>query len=313
VKLTKMPCIPDAICVPSFKFSSKCEGTMYIGTSGIGYVSFCPWTMVVNNPLVTNAAINPPIITTTADYSHLEYQALSVDVPIQIQVGVANSPFTTDTFLSGFPTLPEFRLVGAGVEIEYTGKLLDQSGTITVLQNNGLNDFPDGTTPTQLMNNPRSKTCSNSKDNRCYISYQATGADYLSYQNLGYYYPGVLELGHNHPLLIMVSGATPGISFRYKAVAYFECQLNNTDATPSESDPIGYPAFQSARTELLPSDSPEEDLKTVLKGTITNIARSVSGMGGDIGGALGVLVGQPILGRTAGNAAGALLSSLLGN
>lgn len=310
-KLSKMPCIPDSLCVPSFKFCSKVEGTCVVGSNAVGYVLFNPWDMVVNDNGNNALSLDQPIITTNVSYPYPDIEASpAILLAGQISALNSNSPFTVDDFTD---EQAQFRLVAAGVEIEYTGQLLNQSGAITTLQNNGLLDVADGTTITQLRNNPRSRTCSNSKENRCYIPYTATNNDVLSYASLSKYRPSELGVEHNHPLIIAIAGATPGITFRFKAVAYFECQLSNVSVTPSEADPIGFPAFQSARTSVGQSEDPEMDLREILQGTIRNIAHSVSGMGGDIGMALGSVFGNPLAGRAAGSAAGMLLSSIIGD
>lgn len=315
VKLTKMPCIPDNICVPSYKFSCKSEGTMTVNTVGTGFIGFNPWAMVVYD-LVDDSHINKPILYTNASDASPDYFANAATIASgAIGTSNSNSPFSVTQFSFNTKSNSVLRLVAAGVEIEYTGQILNQSGAITVLQNDGLRDVQNTTTVSQLQSNPRSKTCGNSKDNRCYISYSATDPYFLGYHTLSEFNPANIDSGtspHYTPMVIFVSGATPGITFHFKAVSYFECQLPNADATPSESDPIGYPAFLAAKSTILPSDDPEVDLKNTLIATARNVAKTVSGYGADIGTGIGMLFGQPAIGRGLGSAAGSLLSSLLG-
>jgi len=309
-RLIKMPCIPDNLCAPSFKFMSKVETQFTVGQTGIGFVAMNPWTMAGNNFGFPSTYVDAPIACTTGNYTLATVNIGAAEVTNgDIEIFNSNSPFNAVT-IQGTP----LRLVAAGIEIEYTGQLLNQSGAITVVQQPGLQYTPNPSTVSGIRLDPRARTCANSKDNRCYVSYYPTNEDVLSYK-LGTNYVAS-DIGgptNNHPLLIVVSGATPGITFMVRAVAYFEMQLAIADATPSEADPIGFPAFQAARTQTLPSSSPQSDLRSVLLNTVKNIGRTISGMGGTIGGAIGASLGNPVAGAALGTAAGDLLSSILGD
>lgn len=309
-KLTKPPCIPDEICVPSFKFQAKVETDMHVGTTGLGFVAVCPWAMFNNNLGAIGASINSAVVVTTAAST---LGVVTIDSLEAINGNIfgynSNSPFSS-------PTADDtpMRVVSAGVEIMYTGQLMDQSGAITVLQWDGLGYVPAGTTVSAVRQNPRASTCANSKDNRCYVSYYPTDPKYLAYKpSTEFLASNTGDHGNNHPLLIVVSGAEPGITFMVRVIAHFETQITNLNATPSESDPIGYPAFMSARSQLLPSSSPAVDLRTVLINTLRNMGKSISGLGGTIGGTIGAALGNPAAGAMVGSAAGELLSSLLGD
>lgn len=313
--LPALPCIPDTICVPSLKYQAKVEGDMKIGTLGIGFVSFNPWTMAVNDNGVAVTAVDYPIVVTNDTYNigNFSYDAGALIGGLVFGLN-SNSPYT-----AAYATGPNnvLRLVAAGLEIEYTGQLLNQSGAITVFQNNGLQDIPNGTSVTEIRNNPRSQTCATSKDARCYISYVPTASKFFSYENLDTYRPSALGTIHNAPLIILVSGGTVNTTFRFKAIAYFEAQFTNTDATPSHADPIGFPAFMSARSGQLPSTSPKQDLKQTLVKTQDIVKKEVTGLG-NLGGAVGAAVGtalggNTLLGEVIGREGGNLVTQILGN
>jgi hypothetical protein len=316
-KLDKDPCIPDAICVPSFKYNTTARGTAKAGAGGICYIAFNPWDMAVNDNGNSTTHIDQPLVFTTDAYD-LTY--LSVD-PLLIGTKLAttnsNSFFSVAAFETPLATTtrPTLRLVAAGLEIFYTGQLLDQSGAITTFQNGGLQPQPTDRTPDVIKKDPRAVTCAVSKDARCYISYYTTSTEFLNYRPLDDFRASNInspDFTNNHPLIIVITGAEPGISFEFYAKSYFEAVLPGMNATPSEADPIGYPALQAARTQMLPSSNPEDDLKDVLQGTLRNIGHSISGIAPDVGTAIGTVFGQPMLGRMAGTAAQGLLSSLLG-
>jgi uncharacterized membrane protein len=308
-KLTKNPCIPDNLSAPSFKFTAKIECEMVAGDF-VGFVALCPWVMSLNDPGNVSGAINSALVTTTSDYA---LNDVLITAGQLVPGGGLNAFNSNSPFSSAEYENTPMRLVAAGVEIIYTGQLLNQSGAITVLQNDGLNPWSPNTTISYIKQNPRAMTCANSKDNRCYVSYYPTDQKYLSYSPTSLKYSSNNGQDNNHPLIIAVSGATPNTTFMVKAVAHFEAQIPTLGATPSDSDPIGYPAFNAARSQLLPSNSPQVDLKNTLIATLKNVGRSVSGMGGMIGGAIGTAVGNPAAGTAIGSAAGELLSSILGD
>lgn len=310
-KLAKNPCIPDNLCAPSFKFQSKIECDMAVGANKTGFVAFSPWAMAFNDPGIVAPYVDAAIAVTTPTYTDTGITLDASEVTFsRVNIFNSNSPFS----VANYGALP-MRLVAAGVEIMYTGELLNQSGAITVLQNDGLNGYTNATPISFVRQNPRAMTCANSKDNRCYISYYPTDQKYLSYAPLTDYFASVIgsPVNNHHPLLIAISGGTAGITFMVKAVAYFEAQIPNFSATPSDSDPIGYPAFSAARTQMLPSPSPQIDLKNTLVNTLKNMGRSISGLGGAVGGAIGTALGNPAAGSVIGSAAGNLLSSILGD
>jgi len=310
-KLSKNPCIPDNLCAPSFKFQSKIECDMVVGTGKLGFVAFSPWAMAFNDPGLNPPYVDAALAVTTATYTSTDIIINATESTFgRIAIFNSNSPFSTANY-GGRP----MRLVAAGIEIMYTGELLNQSGAITVLQNDGLDGYSDNTPVSFIRSNPRAMTCANSKDNRCYISYYPTDQKYLSYTPQTDYFASTIAgpVNNHHPLLIVVSGGTEGITFMVKAIAYFEAQIPNFSATPSESDPIGYPAFSAARTQMLPSPSPQNDLKDTLVNTLKNMGKSISGLGGTVGGAIGTVLGNPAAGSVIGSAAGNLLSSILGD
>jgi len=300
-----LPCIPDNLSLPSYKFYASVDTTMTVGTTGIGYVAMNPWTMACNDNGANVTSIDYPIVCTTGIYEQANYVNQPVLLSTQTLGTNSNSPYDVDFIGSG-----DIRLVAAGVEIMYIGQLLNQSGAVTVLQNDGLRDFPDQTSVATIRKNPRAVTCATSKDSRCYVTYCPTNTDVLSYKPLSNYRPSEEGVTGNFPLLIIVSGATPGITFQIRARSYFEAQLYNSSTTPSHADPIGFPAFQSARTMTKPTTNASADLKTTLSLTARNIASAVSGLAPFAGGALGTLAGNPAAGYAAGNVAKDLIESV---
>lgn len=306
----EMPCIPDSICAPSYKYRTFIDTTIVVGTSGVGYAAYNPWNMSISDNANSGTVSDWPLITTTASYPYSSYE-LSIPVLLAAELtgSNSNSPYTLSSISPG-----EFRLVAAGMEVEYTGQLMNQSGAISVIQWDGLQPVPAGSTVSQIRANQRTQTCATSREARCYVRYEPTSTQNYDYQNIadvrGSSNPNVPPL--NYPLLIIISGATPGTTFRVRCVAFFELQLSNAPVTPSESDAIGFPAFQAARSSVLPSNDPRSDLISILKRTAMNIARNVSGIAPEIGLAIGTALGSPASGRAVGSASKELFEVLFG-
>lgn len=305
----QMPCIPDTITAPSFKFRTFVDTNIFVGTETVGYAAFNPWTMACNDNGSAGEVFDYPIIGTTATYNQSSYTASAAALAAgQIFASNSNSFYSDSTITPG-----SLRLVAAGLELEYSGQLMDQAGVISVIQWDGLNAVPNPSTTDQIRLNQRTMSCPTQREARCYVRYEPVDSENFSYAPLSQYRPSqnpTLDPKY-YPLLVYISGATPGTSFRIRAVSFFELQLSNAPISPSESDPIGFPALQAARSSVLPSSDPGEDLTTILKKTIRNIATTVSGFAPAIGTSIGAALGQPAIGHTVGNFSKTLIESLL--
>jgi len=309
--ITEMPCIPDVITAPAFRFRTYLEADVVVGTEGVGFAVMQPWNMLIdNNGIFSGAYSDFPVITTTSTYASNNYGWVIGDFASGFidgwnpQSQLSNLDIQTDGV--------SYRLVAAGMELDYTGVLLDQSGMVSVLQWDGLNTIPNPITIPVIRQHPRSQTCATSREARCYIRYEPTDCTNFTYINFNRYYssPRFYAPPGYYPLGIFISGATPGITFRVRAVAFFEVQSLNLPATPSEADPVGFPAFQAARSAHLPTPDPKSDLTTILKTTAQNLMTTVSGFAPAVGTAIGGLYGQPALGATLGGLSKDLIQSV---
>lgn len=303
-------CLPDTTVVPSHKYAVTLNATLVVGTQGVGYAVLNPWTACIND----NIDINPgqqriPLVTTTAAYD----QAGFVFDPVlytgaRITTHQSNSLYTAATFGAS-----PMRLVAAGLEISYIGVLLNQAGIVSLLQNDGLNPFPVNVAVDAVNKNPRTRICSVSAKDRCYLSYYPTSDDVTSYKPLSSYIGPTYAnaSGMSVPLLIGVSGATPGTSFFVKAKCYYECQIPGMNVTPSHGDPVGYGAFQAARSIIQTTNNPQKDFSTVMQEAGRNLLTQVSGALPVAGAALGTYFGNAQLGSALGEAGRSLVVSAL--
>lgn len=309
--ITDMPCIPDSICAPSFKFRTHLDTVMTVGETGVGYAVMNPWAMAASNNLSDGTHLDFAVVYTTDSYNDIGYSNNGAEWIAGRTIGEnGNSPYTQASLSEG-----SLRLVAAGLEVEYTGVLLNQSGVVSVIQWNGLESLPNPTSIGNIKKNPRTQTCPTSREARCYVRYDPTSTANYDYSKYSEFIPSLnpdLPDAY-YPLAVIVSGATPGVTFRVRAVAFFELQLSNAPATPSESDPVGFPAFQAARTTVLPTQDPKEDLFSILKKTASSVVNTVSGFLPVGGAALGTFLGGPAaapLGMLAGSVTKNLLDTL---
>lgn len=304
------PCIPDSICLPSYKYNSIAQGTFKIGTQGSGYVALNPWAMASTNFFVGGGFVDVPVISSTALYGATDYQNTDALVLGGFTQGQnCNTLLTYAQIQEG-----EMRLVAAGVEIYYTGPVLQQAGTVTCLQNDGLKTFPQGYTIETMRNNPRSTSYPVAQQTHPYVTYTPTNQNVMSYGPLSQYIPshagGALG-GTNHPLLVFVTGATPGITFNYRVKAYFESQLPGMHATPSDSDIGGMGKILQAKCNLQQTSSPAADAKSTLFAALRSVGESVSRAAPVLGGIMGGVMGNAAMGETIGLTAKSVLSHLL--
>lgn len=305
--ITEMPCIPDNICAPSYKFKTFIDAGITVGSAGIGFAAFNPWTMACNDNAADTTAIDYPVIGTMATYGNDYYGFVPSDVTNTVEGLNSNSPYPYAQIAQG-----RMRLVAAGLEVEYTGVLLNQSGAISVIQWDGLQPVPNPTSIANIRSNQRTQTCATKKEARCYVRYEPTSSSNYDYSSLSDFRPSTNPaLGQAYyPLLVIISGAQPGTTFRIRAISYFELQLSTAPSTPSESDPIGFPALQAARTQVLPTSNPESDLSQVLRMTAYNLKNSISKAAPAIGTAIGATFGNPMLGHSLGVASKDIINSL---
>jgi len=129
-----MPCIPDLISTPSFKFAARAQGIFKVGTNGTGFICVNPFSMVSSAkqkvPPLDATPENlyaPSCVGTSATYPYL-----GVQIP---QMNNDSDPTSwisagSDSPIEDFDLKYKARLVGAGVKVAYVGKMLDRAGRV---------------------------------------------------------------------------------------------------------------------------------------------------------------------------------------
>lgn len=130
-----MPCIPDLIATPSFKFAARATGIFTIGTTGIGFVAVNPFSLVtsakqkVPSTSGGSALFQAPVYATTAAYALSGIQVPQCNLnsdPAGFVSSLSDSPF------GAFDNKYKVRLVGCGIKTRYMGKELDRAGRVVL-------------------------------------------------------------------------------------------------------------------------------------------------------------------------------------
>jgi hypothetical protein len=246
-----LPCIPDVISIPSFRFSAKSRGIMTVGTAGTGFVALNPWLLVDSNPGSNANGTDFPVQYTTATYT----AASAVNTynggafPIGV-FGAASNSFLTAATLALIGV--QYRLVGAGIRIGYAGSLINRGGRILLwhLQGNA-NPAPTFSIAQALQDNfSRAVTEKGIEHGVCY---QCDNPDLLGYYSFNGYQQSVAGNVNRTCMYLAVDGATAGNSYWFEAVGFFELIGTGMPLQGSESDPIGFAAAMAAKPTIVPN------------------------------------------------------------
>lgn len=247
-------CIPSMIALPSMKFTTTIRMGFTAGLNGYGGAVFRPMRMfsVDTQQIGNNRA--PAVICTNGNYAgdDTEPYAQLLDVatfdttqspPQFIQTVACNSPYSL-AYL-GNATSRTLRLVGAGMRVMQTGKLMDVQGEyITWHNQDPTSRVPPAQDGVSDLLSVRS-TCWDpvSANNYAELTYRPILESDLEYVRE----PGDVPV--NNPTAfttavwgrlaggILLRGATPGTRYTVEAVAHFEMQGPQVAYTSNSSAP----------------------------------------------------------------------------
>jgi hypothetical protein len=287
----ELPCIPDTITVPSYKYSARCTGTFQCGTAGVGWVVYDPWAMIWSDPTSDTAAstMNWPILSTDNTYTGNSYNwQYNYDATPPYTVGVnlskSDSSYTYGSLTGASVTQAnQIRLVGAGLRIRYTGTTLNQGGRAVLYRDRGNNSIVSSTQST-MSSFLKDKSYASSTTSRSWkeITYLPDNPQLLGYQdyrvfdgnNVTYDDEGniLTRTGYNHFCMIaFVDGAQPSNSFEFEAIAHFELiGTNLPSSSKSPADPVGFAAVTSSVPTVIPEGS-NSLYNTVMQGITSAI------------------------------------------
>jgi len=241
-------CIPDTISLPSFKFSPICRGTFQVGTQGVGFATIDPWLLAYGT--------QPCVRATTATYAASTFNPALPD----IQSFFGNSVFTHvgDT--------RDYRVVGCGIRIRYAGNELNRGGRIISYRQPNNGNIP-GSALDVFLNNLETVTVPVDREWHSSVFKPARAQD-ISYQNSS------VVLTPEYSQLLLITGATPGTTFEFDAICFFEVVgANLPTLTHSHSDPVGMSVVSTALSTHQPTTTPSDDLSSVIS-SISSIAET---------------------------------------
>jgi hypothetical protein len=250
------PCVPDNITLPSFKFGARGRGTFSIGTQQTGFILFNPYICYSDVPcsFTTDHTFGSPDV---------EGGGITGVNPIY-----NDSPFTA----SDFGTYKnQSRTVGAGVRVRYTGTEITRSGQTICFRSptnaDALTAAP--VTNSQLLAFKETSTSPVDRDWHYAIYRPAVATD------LAYLSP--IDRSGNFCMIVAVFGASPGASFEFDFVSWYEVAGNNLpNLTRSHSDPIGMSAVSMALPTAQPTRNPTSSLRDFMHEMAAGAATAMS-------------------------------------
>ena len=224
------PCIPDLSARPSFKTTVKGHTFFSVGAGGVGFVML--------NPIMSGSDAYS-IKYTNDNYASSNIQITGTGV---LETNLSRTPWTT---ASASSSRLQLRLVGCGIRVTYTGKLIDRNGVIlTTSLDQGVS--PVGLTYSSL--NGFGRTTLDSVDGK------ARQAVYMHTQASGYWTPDSTFDGPTSQTQVVFVSGEPGTRFSAEFIVHYEAHSTQFQNTATDSDPVGMGAIYNS----LPNANPSE-------------------------------------------------------
>lgn len=222
----ELPCIPDLYDIPSFKFCSKNRGVTSVGVGGIGYVAVVPNAFSNNLPYLVSTvnAFTPIDLTFTNPTTGLT--------------------FTPDLKFPWQVTNPRMvRCVAMGVRVRYTGTQLNLGGRLILHNNPGTFNY-QGRTVNDITTEPSAVVhpCTRQWKGVVWNPAIHSAYEYSSDPTQTINATSASNIG-----LIAIFEGTPGNTYEFEVIRYFEAVDNSTNAgvfpvpstSKSHSDVVG--------------------------------------------------------------------------
>lgn len=264
--ISPLPCIPDTLVLPSMKFKVQQRGTFAAGVSGTGFVATAIERTIF-------ADLNSVYSTTTA------YNGGQNIVVGSTLIEVIPTASVQSTFTSTSPTVTDgatqFRLVGGGLRVTYSGPNLQMGGNMTIYKSPG--QYLVGSVPIALLNSQQTSAYL-SVDHRDHaVCYAPDSTIQVSYENVAQFTSRIPSNSFN--MIICVSGAPPTVTFLWEMVAYWEVVgTQAVQPTRSHADPVGMGAVISSLPTKIAKSPPKAVHQQTFSETLKTIASTASGV-----------------------------------
>jgi hypothetical protein len=284
--------------MPSFKFTTKARGVFSTGNNGFGFVVIDPFQMLCNDGgfEATNLRMGGSIYYTdkTNDLTTLQFTD-GTTLNDGVVIGNSNSLFTTAEFdvLSGNPTFQNrhFRLVGAGLRINYIGSNMYNAGRIIVFRNqaNVALEPSFSYTSDNLLQDNYTVITANTRASR-YVYYVPDTPVFIAYSPYNAFSPNLTSgsgrgTSHHCMGLVVDGGAiSPNQqSWEYEAVAFFECIGGGFTLSRSEGDPVGHDVLMASLPNKAPTSSPQQVEGSVMNQFIKGLSETTREVAYNVG------------------------------
>jgi len=257
--LSKAPCVPDAICLPSYKFGPIVKGTFEIGNDSVGYVGICSYGMIQNDK-ACGLKTNSSFTNTVYDQNINGSSVLAL---------YSNSPYSNADFGTGSK---QYRVVGCGLKVRYVGSNFNKSGRMLFLREPNNGNIQNALTDEQI--NAYRETVTVKTDNKwhCVTYTPATSTD------LGYIKPDLFPVIFQYINLLCFCTGKPGEIYEFASQAWYEVVGSNLpQLTRSHVDPIGMGAALQSNTEVTKDGTPESNTSKVME-NIGSALKDVTGL-----------------------------------
>lgn len=240
------PCVPDNITMESWKFSVRARGTGVVGLNGIGFVAMNPF-----NPYALSVGNSQSVYVTDATYNSVGY---SIGVGVVSIATDGNQPYTNAANYE-----QAYRVVGAGIKVLYTGNEMNRQGVWLSARDSSNSPIVGGTTSNTFLQFRETVQAPVDKKWHCCLYKPATPSD-MAYAPRGLDIDGTAPGGtlyNQQPsLLVMLSGGTPGASFQFDTIVWFEMTGRGLPVlSRSHADPIGLSVASAAVSSHQPEAS----------------------------------------------------------
>lgn len=285
-------CLPQSdFTFPSAKLKVIASGAMVLGTSGIGYIVFCPkWGNDSGGVVCTTAASVGGLATALSGYTNLS----TTNFP--------ELPYAAASFGDNL----QGRYLAGGIRATYTGKLMDQNGMM-YLHCDPNHSSVSGNTPAQLINLQHTR--------RRVITGNVGVGERWNGQVLdnGPVVPNETAFSSAaqvwaDPYMVLICTGAAGDSYYFEVAMHVEFIGRVVpNETPSHTDPANFPIVDGTIKEAFETGPPQKEdsggiIKTIGEGISSLLPRIVSTISGlkPLGGLIeGLMKMVPLTGSNA--------------
>lgn len=296
-----LPCIPDNIVLPSYKFSTKARGVFSTGTEGVGFIVIDPFQMLAYDgsyiPDLTNPKFGGAIYYTSKDYDNAD-MVFHTAGTLETGVNVANpsSLFSLESFnINNVGARSrQFRLVGCGLRVNYIGSNMYNGGRLVIFRNQGnisINMSTAGITGSDLLRDQYTSITTVSRSPK-YVYYVPDDADHISYNPYNDFCPNLVpvnteEADQKHfSMGIYIDGGQVDPnqqSWEFEAVAFFEAVGSGMTLSKSHGDPVGHDVIMSSLPNSAPTTAPAQVENQVVNSFIKGFSETTREVAYNVG------------------------------